>query len=155
MDLKQLPEDFREFIHFLNINEVVYLLIGGWAVGVYTVPRATQDIDFLIAVDDANLARLQAALEQFNAPKVAMEHFRQRGNVFRIGVAPVQIDILTEADGIDIEECYKNRMIVNVDGIEVSVIAKRDLISNKQATGRSRDFADLESLEDGYHELLQ
>lgn len=49
MDQRQLPEDFKDFINFLNDNDVCYLLVGGWAVGIYGYPRATKDIDFLIA----------------------------------------------------------------------------------------------------------
>jgi hypothetical protein len=48
---RQLPVDFKDFIKFLNEHKVRYLLIGGWAVGIYGNPRATKDIDYLIAVD--------------------------------------------------------------------------------------------------------
>ena len=41
----------KDFIKFLNEHNVRYLLIGGWAVGIYGNPRATKDIDFLIAVE--------------------------------------------------------------------------------------------------------
>jgi hypothetical protein len=33
MDQRQLPEDFKDFINFLNDNDVCYLLVGGWAEG--------------------------------------------------------------------------------------------------------------------------
>ena len=55
MARRQLPEDFKDFIKFLNSNNVRYLLIGGWAVGLHGFPRATKDIDFLIDVDPDNL----------------------------------------------------------------------------------------------------
>ncbi len=55
MARRPLPEDFKEFIDFLNANKVRYLLVGGWAVGLHGYPRATKDIDFLIAVDQENL----------------------------------------------------------------------------------------------------
>lgn len=54
MDRRQLPEDFKDFIDLLNSNDVCYLLVGGWAVGIYGDPRATKDIDFLIATNDRN-----------------------------------------------------------------------------------------------------
>ena len=47
MAQRQLPNDFRKFIECLNKYEVKYLLVGGWAVGIYGNPRATKDIDFL------------------------------------------------------------------------------------------------------------
>ncbi len=47
MGQRQLPEDFKEFIHFLNANNVCYLLVGGWAVGIYGRNRDLADVDSL------------------------------------------------------------------------------------------------------------
>lgn len=43
MGQKQLPDDFREFLNSLNKNNVKYLLLGGWAVGIYGAPCATRN----------------------------------------------------------------------------------------------------------------
>lgn len=144
---KQLPDDFREFIQCLNKHEVKYLLVGGWAVGIYGNPRATKDIDFLIATDDENIEKLQPALYEFGAPTVANEVFQEPGNVYRIGSSPIQIDIINQASGIDFEACYARRELLSTDEIEISLIAKPDLIRNKKASGRHRDLADVEFLE--------
>ncbi len=146
MGLRQLPEDFKEFINFLNVNDVHYLLVGGWAVGLYGYPRATKDIDFLIAIDDENLARLRKTLYEFGAPSVDMAYFKEIGNVFRMGGSPVQIDVINEASGISIEDCYSRRVILTLDGLAISVISKKDLIRNKKTSGRIRDLADVEYL---------
>ncbi len=147
MDQRQLPEDFRDFIGFLNKNEVRYLLLGGWAIGIYGHPRATKDIDFLVAIDDGNLARMQKALSNFGAPPFDAGQFKQAGNVYRMGRPPIQIDIINQADGIDIQECWDRRQIILVDGLEVSVISREDLIENKKASGRLQDLADIEKLD--------
>ena len=148
MALKQLPVEFKDFIRFLNEHDVRYLLVGGWAVGIYGNPRATKDIDFLIAIDDENIENLQKALSAFGAPAVDSEIFQEKGNVFRLGRSPVQIDIINEASGITFENCYANRNVVPVEGIEISIISKDDLIKNKRASGRLRDLADIESFEE-------
>ena len=83
MDLKQLPEDFQEFISSLNSNRVRYLLVGGWAVAIYGYPRATKDIDFLVAIDDKNLERLRNSLLAFGVPITDMAPFKKVGYVFR------------------------------------------------------------------------
>jgi hypothetical protein len=147
MAQRPLPEDFKEFIGFLNANKVLYLLVGGWAVGLYGYPRATKDIDFLIAVDQKNLRKLKKALFEFHAPTIEMEHFKKPGNFFRMGRSPIQIDIITDASGIKIKECYERRMIINVEGTEIAVISRDDLIKNKRATGRTQDLADAQTLE--------
>jgi len=149
MAKRQLPEEFKEFIQCLNSNKVRYLLVGGWAVGIYGHPRATKDIDFLFSVDQQNLDKLHEALLAFGAPPVDLECFKEKGYVIRIGSSPIQIDIINDADGIDMDDCYKRKQIINVDNITINIISKDDLIKNKRASGRSYDIADAEKLENG------
>jgi len=78
---------------------------------------------------------------------VDKEVFQEIGNVFRLGSCPIQIDVINEADGIDFEKCYAKRNCIVVEGLEISVISKEDLILNKKASGRHRDLADVEFLE--------
>ena len=146
MEQRQLPDDFKDFIRCLNSNEVRYLLVGGWAVGMYGNPRATKDIDFLVANDSDNLEKLQKALLDFGAPPADMEHFMESGHVIRIGSSPIQIDIINKATGIDINECYSRKETIKVEDIDVFVISKDDLVKNKTASGRSMDIADAEKL---------
>ena len=147
MGKRQLPVEFLEFVQCLNSNNVRYLLVGGWAVGLYGNPRATKDIDFLVAITSENLEKLQKALLAFGAPPVDIEQFKEKGNVIRIGSSPVQIDVINEADGIDINESFLRKETINVDGTDVFVISREDLIVNKRASGRSMDLADAEKLE--------
>ena len=146
MAKKQLPDDFKEFIQCLNSNEVQYLLVGGWAIGMYGHPRATKDIDFFVSVKESNLEKLRKALLDFGGPPVDMDQFREKGYVIRIGSSPIQIDIINEADGIDIDDCFRRKEIIKVDDIEINIISREDLIKNKIASGRSMDIADAEKL---------
>ncbi len=147
MDRRQLPEDFKEFINFLNGHDVQYLLVGGWAVGLYGTPRATKDIVFFVAVDEKNLLKLKKALNDFNAPPIDIEHFKKKGNCIRMGRSPVQIDLINEADGLNFNDVYKRRNIITIQDVPISIISKEDLIKNKKTSGRYRDLADAEDLE--------
>ena len=146
MDQRQLPADFKDFIRYLNKNEVCYLLVGGWALGIYGHPRATKDIDFLVALDAENLDKLQQTLVDFGAPSLDLEKFKENGSVYRMGRPPIQIDIINNADGIDIYDCFPRRKIIQVDGIEVSLISREDFIKNKKTSCRLQDLADIENL---------
>ena len=64
------------------------------------------------------------------------------GNVFRIGRSPVQIDIINEASGVVFDDCYKRKSVISVEGVNISIISREDLIKNKKASGRKRDLAD-------------
>ena len=67
--------------------------------------------------------------------------------VTQIGVPPVRIDILTNLSGLLFEHAWVNRVKVKWDGLEIAVIGRNDLILNKRSTGRIKDLADAEQLE--------
>lgn len=146
MEMKQLPDDFKDFIQLLNENEVKYLLVGGWAIGIYGNPRATKDIDFFIGIDDENINRLQQAMYEFGIPAFDQNLLKEPGNVFRIGRSPIQIDLINSASGITFEESYASRNTITVSGVKISLISKNDLLKNKLASGRHQDLADAENL---------
>ena len=64
-----LADDFRDCIEYLNARRVVFVLVGGYAVGWHGVVRATGDIDFLYEQKVENVARLCAGLRDFGAPE--------------------------------------------------------------------------------------
>jgi len=149
MEKRHLPEDFKDFIKFLNSNNVEYLLVGGWAVSLYGNPRLTKDIDFLISSKDDNIDKLKKALDEFGAPPVDIENFKKDKDSFiRMGVSPIQIDIIKQAAGIIMEQCYNRKEILNIDNIKINIISLNDLIINKKAAGRDQDIADAKKLEE-------
>ena len=74
---QRLPPDFKEFLRLLASHGVEYLPIGGYAVGYYGFPRATQDMDVWIAIGPRNAERLVAALREFGfaTPNLSAELF--------------------------------------------------------------------------------
>ena len=66
-----------------------------------------------------------------------------------MGNIPMRIEILTRISGVNFEECYRNRIVGEMDGVEVSVISLRDLLANKRASGRHKDLMDVEELSEG------
>lgn len=146
MDLKQLPEDFSEFLKSLQKYQVEYLLVGGWAIGLYAEPRFTGDMDFLVRVSPESFANLQHALNDFGAPPLDLESFSVPGNAYCIGRRPLRIEILNQISGVVFSEAWQRRNTVHIGALQVHVLSKEDLICNKRAAGRAKDLADLEAL---------
>lgn len=117
----------------------------------YGYPRATKDIDFFVRASPANASSLMRALSRFGAPLTGISEsdFASEGIVFQIGNSPRRIDILTRISGVDFENAYAKRNVVNVGGLDIPVISMSDLIANKRASGRTQDLADVEKLEAG------
>jgi hypothetical protein len=132
----------------LSSNGVEYLLVGGYSVNFYGYSRSTADIDVWIGISRKNAARVVKALVQFGfaADNVRPQVFLRKKKVFRIGVPPLQIDILTDVSGLEFEKCYSKRTFAEIDGIKVDIISLRDLRKNKRASGRHKDLDDLENL---------
>jgi hypothetical protein len=141
-----LARDFKEFLKSLNSNRVEYLLIGGYAVGIYGYIRATNDLDIWVNTNPENAANINRALRQFGFAAAASDLFLTPNSVVRMGVPPIRIEILTSITGVEFESCYAEKEMIRVEEIVVPVISLARLRQNKAATGRAKDLADLEGL---------
>jgi hypothetical protein len=143
-----LPSDFKEFLKLLNAHQVEYLLIGGYAVGYHGYPRATADMDIWVAMNPSNSQRIVIVLKEFgfDLPELSAELFLKEWQIIRMGVPPIRIEIATTVSGVNFNECYAERVVDTLDGVEVNLISLKHLKLNKKACGRHRDLADLENL---------
>jgi predicted nucleotidyltransferase len=143
-----LPPDFKEFLKLLSAHQIKYLLIGGYAVGYYGYPRATADMDIWIAMNPQNAGEVVTALKEFgfNVHDLSVQVFLKPNQIIRMGVPPVKIEILTTISGVSFEECYPERVLDELDGVEVNLISLKHLKINKKAFGRHKDLDDLENL---------
>ena len=127
----------------LNSHGVEYLVVGGYAVGYHGYPRATGDLDIWIAVSEANAERAAQALRAFGMPELETTKwlFTEKDKVVRMGVPPVQTKVITGASGVEFNECYSRREIVEIDDIPVNFISLDDLKSNKRAARKSPGYS--------------
>jgi hypothetical protein len=148
MAVINLPPDFKEFLRLLNAHQVEYLLIGGYAVAYHGYPRATADMDIWIAADPRNAEKVVAALKEFgfDLPGLSADLFLKEGQIIRMGVPPVRIEIATGISGVRFQECFVVRVVDVLDEVEVNLISLTHLKANKKAAGRHRDLDDLEHL---------
>jgi hypothetical protein len=144
----ELPADFKEFLDSLNRNNVRYLLTGGYAVGLHGYPRATNDIDVVVASDQENATRTINALNEFfGSTKLTAETFTRERSLLVMGVEPLAIDLLNYLEGLEFDEAYARRDIVKIEDIDVNLIAFEDLVVNKRAVARPKDLIDADELE--------
>jgi len=146
--MEQLNQNFLEFIGFLEEENVDYLVIGGYAVGLHGFPRYTGDIDFFIAVNDVNSHKVLRVFEKFGFGDIGIvrEDFLKVDHVVEIGREPRKIQVLTGIDGVEFEECVRRKVETMIGGRVVKFIGKDDLMRNKAASGRPKDRLDLEEL---------
>ena len=143
-----LPLDFRDLLTFLNDERVEYLVVGGYAVNHYAEPRTTGDIDIWLGNAPANEEALQRALRRFGFSESALQQpvFTKTSDILRFGAPPFRVELFLMIAGVDFNDCYPRRTIVDAGKLAIPLIALADLRTNKQAAGRPKDLADLEGL---------
>lgn len=125
-----MPADLKELLRVLNVHNVKFLVVGGYALGVWTEPRATKDLDILIRSDEQNSEAIYRALTDFGAPmqNLSPTDFRD-GTCFQLGSPPARIDILQQIDGVSFDQAWQNRAVATLEGdIRVAVISRDNLI---------------------------
>lgn len=131
----------------LNRAEVKYVVVGGFAVALHGVVRATKDVDILVDPSVENVGKALRALEglawgisrELDASEVAARP------ITVIGDDP-RVDLLTLAWSVRYADAAPSAQKAEIDGVQIPFVDLETLIRSKQ-TGRFQDKADVESLE--------
>ncbi len=144
-----LYAELRRLVEALDAAGIPYALAGGLAVSIYTTPRATEDIDLLLAGLD--LERVITALHPLG--------FRQAGRPMAVAGGRLEIQRLTKIEGTDLlpldlvlpvdpalASLLDDRTLVSLEGRDVWIVGLPALRALKRLRGSARDQADLEAL---------
>ncbi|MEM7154575.1 MAG: hypothetical protein AAF799_17135 [Myxococcota bacterium] len=66
---------------------------------------------------------------------------------FRFGRRPFAVDLLTSVEGVEFDSAWAGSFVRTIDGVDVRVIGRTELLENQRATGHLKDAADVEALE--------
>ena len=141
-------KDFSEFVSLLNAHGVEYLVVGGYALAAHGHPRFTGDLDIWLQQSKANASRVLDALRAFGfgSLDISVSGLLKPDGVVQLGYPPGRIDLLTSIDGVSVDLCSARKEMVLIQGLPIPFIGLEDFKTNKKATGRLKDLADLESL---------
>ncbi len=144
----EIQKDFREFLALLIEHEVRFMIVGGYALAYHGAPRFTGDIDVFVKPDRENAARIINALDDFgfSSREITIDDFQDENKVVQLGLPPVRIDIITSISGVTWEEADASKEPGLYGDVSVFYIGKSQYITNKRATGRTKDIADIEAL---------
>lgn len=150
--------EFKELLSIFNAHGVKYLIVGGYAVGFHSQPRATKDIDLWVKPDADNASALYAALKEFGAPlkDLTVSDFAKPGEFFRMGQPPVMVDLMPEISGLDFDPAWERRVEGVVDdhtGLKAVFISAPDLVASKLSAGRPQDIADAKAIRQAHKQI--
>lgn len=153
---------YVDFFRALHDEGVRYVLVGGIAVNLHGVERATADVDLLMALDSENLGRfyrvarrfamkpvVPVALEDF-ADAAKVESWIREKNMVAFALRGADrldptVDILVRPS-VAFEEAHARAVVQDLGGFSVTFATIEDLIRLKTGTGRLRDQADIDAL---------
>lgn len=154
---------YLDLFSALDRHRVDYVLIGGLAISLHGIERATMDIDVTVAMTPGNLSALVAMARVLGMTPVLpvdlnaladldqLARWRRERNLeaFALrapGVAGVTLDVLLHPP-VDFTALRARAVTFSAGGVPVVVASVDDLIALKQAVGRPIDLADIEHLQ--------
>ena len=145
-----LNPDYADMLSAFVDHDVRFLVVGAYAMAGHGYLRATVDLDLWVEATPENAQRVYDALVEFGAPADHFDEvdFTVEGMVLQVGVAPQRIDILTQISGVTFAEAWRHHAMGIVGDLEVPILSREDLITNKRATGRNKDMRDARLLEE-------
>jgi hypothetical protein len=148
--MAEVTKDYKELLELLNEKEVEYLIVGAHALAFYGHPRFTGDIDILVNPSEKNAKKILKVLNDFGFASLGLEasDFTAEYNIVQLGFPPVRIDFLTTIDGVTWIEAEKGSVEGFYGDVPVRYIGKKEYIKNKKASGRLKDLADIEAIQE-------
>ena len=149
-------DQFLDVIRAFERERVEYILVGGVAVNIHGIVRATEDIDFFVRPTEANVERIRAALQSlWDDPHIAeITSADLAGGYPTIRYGPptgnLIIDLLAglgtafRFDDLESE-------VREFGGVRVQVATPATLVRMKQDTVRPRDHADAALLRERFN----
>lgn len=157
MDIaRELFDTLKSLCNLLNEARVEYCLIGGLAVAILAKPRATEDIDFLILIEEKQKSSITELIKK-------KFHIVQDNNVMRFETATIWRTILASptgsATGIVIvdflladneiyREAVQNPIKLILDKVTIPVANPDNLIKIKEISNRPQDLLDIAALKE-------
>jgi hypothetical protein len=145
-------EDILSLWKYLHLNEVKYIMIGGFATNLHGYSRVTNDIDIWIEDNLENRKKLRKALKEQGSgdysPIETMD-FIPGWTDFQLNMG-FKLDIMVSVKGLEkigFDECYKYSVVAEIEGIMVRFLHYNHLITCKKAAGRPKDLLDIDELE--------
>jgi len=153
---------YKKIFKELEEAKINYLIVGGIAVNLYGYTRFTGDIDILLALNPANLAKMDKLMHKLNYIERIPVNIKDLGNKAKLNEftkkkglkaytyisnsqPQLDIDIIVK-ESSHFKDYYKEKTIIQVWEMKLPVVSIDDLIKMKKSAKRDKDLLDLEAL---------
>jgi len=138
--------DIEGLLKSLNGHRVKFVVIGAMAFPVHGYSRVTLDIDIFIKPDRENANRTWEALQAFGYDMADVKIQDLLTKKLLIRQYEVETDLHPFVKGVTFDQVWRRKVRARVENTSVYFASLDDLITMKQAAGRSKDREDLSYL---------
>jgi hypothetical protein len=153
---------YLDLFRTLQEERVDHVVVGGLAINLHGVERATMDVDLVLAMDEANLRRFLAAAKRLELKPILpvpieslcdakqLDAWVREKHLVAFSLRPAMpnvptVDIIVRP-AVPFERMMRNRIEKDVSGVRLNLASIDDLIALKTGTGRKQDASDIEAL---------
>lgn len=143
-------DEFQNLIGRINREQIDYAVCGGWAMAIHGAPRATVDIDLLVA--NENLSKVWNIAEELGYWVEGLPLSFDDGIIEIRRISKIDeetktlftIDFLLVTEGL--KSVWETRENIDWEDDKVWTVSREGLIFMKQMSGRHKDLGDIETL---------
>ncbi len=139
-----LNNHLKEFVALLSASNIEFLVVGGVAVAWHGWPRFSDDIDIFARPGTANAEALARVLKDFGFSGCGTTVGEDE--VLDLGSGENRVDVMTSITAVSFDEAWASRVMGEIDGVAIPYIGLKELLRNKEATGRGLDGVDAHKL---------
>lgn len=144
-------EKHFDLIKKLLEGNVLFILIGGYAVNFHGYNRTTGDLDLWVKPDNENKTKLIAVLTKMGFNLEDLEAINKMDFTkilaFNFWEVPFKVDVLTQIAGVKYEIADNKKVLSDIDGIMVPFLHLDHLVISKISNNRTKDKLDVEELQ--------
>ena len=144
-------ENHNKLLIELLEGKVEFIVAGGYAVIYHGYVRNTGDLDLWLKPDNKNKERLISLLKAKGITDASLDMLKNKDFTkqiaFHYGNPPERIDFVTILSGITFKEARSECNYIPLQGLQVPVLSVEDLILTKISSGRLKDQADVEAIQ--------
>lgn len=125
---------FHKIVDVLNGAQIPYMLSGSMAMGVYVVPRATRDFDFVISLKSDDVDKFATYFQEgYYCNPDAINHAVKHQSIFNIidHNSGYKADFIVLKNDAFRQEEFSRRVAMNYFGKTIYLVSVEDLLLSK------------------------
>ncbi len=147
-----------EVLDTLKNNKIKFAIVGGYALALHGIVRATVDVDIIIQLQLKDFKLVQKSLNEIGLTsrlpitpddlfKMRKEYIKNRNLIawnfidYKNPLRQVDVLITTDLESVKIDS-------ITVSGRKIPVICLKDLLVMKKISSRPQDLADIEKIKE-------